>query len=192
MISADPEAPPEQERTPVASDIRATRTTILARRIHDLLQLAVIEPHEVTGDAAIQDDVAGAIVPVRHHAGSALRALDPAAQLRPVGVGRRHRLTLRPRAPTTHHFRKVSPRQEQSAALLAIVNQVVVEHAAQERGVAARTADFGVARPEDPDAVATDGFRKRGRATMRADVVAARVESHCRAAVDAIHPGIFA
>jgi exopolysaccharide biosynthesis polyprenyl glycosylphosphotransferase len=31
MISADPEAPPEQERTPVASDIRATRTTILAR-----------------------------------------------------------------------------------------------------------------------------------------------------------------
>jgi exopolysaccharide biosynthesis polyprenyl glycosylphosphotransferase len=29
--SADPEAPPEQERTPVASDIRATRTTILAR-----------------------------------------------------------------------------------------------------------------------------------------------------------------
>jgi exopolysaccharide biosynthesis polyprenyl glycosylphosphotransferase len=31
MISADPEAPPEQERNPVASDIRATRTTILAR-----------------------------------------------------------------------------------------------------------------------------------------------------------------
>jgi exopolysaccharide biosynthesis polyprenyl glycosylphosphotransferase len=29
--SADPEAPPDQERAPVASDIRATRTTILAR-----------------------------------------------------------------------------------------------------------------------------------------------------------------
>ncbi|HET9674292.1 MAG TPA: sugar transferase [Gaiellaceae bacterium] len=31
ITSADPEAPPEQERTPVASDIRATRTPILAR-----------------------------------------------------------------------------------------------------------------------------------------------------------------
>ena len=101
-------------------------------------------------------------------------------------------MTLRPCPAPPHHVREITPGQEHPATALAVIDLIFVEHAAHEHGFAARTADVRIAWPEDPDTVAADRFRKRGRPAMRAHVVTARVEGHRGAAVDAVHMAIFA
>lgn len=101
-------------------------------------------------------------------------------------------MTLRPCPAPAHDFREVTPGQEEPAAALAVIDLIFVEHAAHECGLAARTPDVRIAWAEDPDAITGDGVRKRGGSAMRAYVVAARIECHRGAAVDAVHTEIFA
>src|SRR3954471_8168039 len=77
---------------------QTVRSAVGSRGVDDLVQLAVVKPHDIAGRTSIHHDMPWAVVPVGGHFLAAFRTHPGPAYLRRIDRRWRRRRSLRPRA----------------------------------------------------------------------------------------------